>query len=132
MAIRVKLRSVVAWIDFVIGLFLLFGGGNAAVHGGFEHLGKDEIGGIVSMCLGLMLFFSASRITRGHKPRFRPFVYLLIAALFTTLTLCQWRAMEPPVSRQDILAWALVTIVSAVCILLQRALNGSPSMRSQT
>lgn len=134
MLIRAKLRTVVAWIDFVIGFFVLSFGTFLTVLGRDEIVGsvRDQIVGILLMFSGLMLFLSASRITRGHNPRFRPFVYLLIAAaLGVGAFLDQCAAKSPPVSRRDILGWALLMIVVIACILLQRALNGSRGVGAQ-
>ena len=121
MRIPVKFRGVVvAGVDFVIGFFCFFGGGNIRVHpGGSEGLDAYQIIGVLSMFLGLALFLSAFLIVGGHKPRFRPFVYLLLAAVSTGVLLYPGN----PVSRQDVLAWALVMTVLVVCILLQRALD---------
>ena len=127
MRVPVKFRSVVAGVDFVIGFVLLFGGNNLRVHRGRELLGEDEIIGALSMLLGLALFLSASWISRGLRPRFRPFVYLLMAAALSAGAL-QDTLRNQPMSRQDILTWVLLMIVVIVCILLQRYVRSDPNL----
>jgi hypothetical protein len=60
---------------------------------------------------------------RKGKAGFRPFVYLLLAVASTGFFVRQYAKRNPPVPRQDILAWIVVLAVVAACISLQRVLK---------
>jgi drug/metabolite transporter (DMT)-like permease len=120
---RTKLRTAVAAIDFVFGFFLLFGGGNLAYHEESAYPGANQAMGIAFMLLGTALFFSALRVVRKGKAGFRPFVYVVLAATSSGFFVYQYVKHNPPVSRQDTVAWIVILAVVAACVSLQRVLR---------
>ena len=120
---RAKLHAAVAVVDFILGFFLLFGGGNLAYHEESAYPGVNQAMGVALMLLGAALFFSALRVVRRGKMGFRPFVYVLLAATISGFFLYQYVGHNRPVSRQDTLAWFAILAVVAGCASLQRVLT---------
>lgn len=116
MLTSIDLHHFVAGIDFVIGFFLLFGGNNVRVREG------SEVAGLLLMALGLALFFSAYKITRGSKPRFRPVIYSSMVVALVALFVYEFVTTNIQARPLDLLGWAVVTIVLVLCIVTQRLL----------
>jgi hypothetical protein len=123
---RPQLARIVATIDFVLGFFLLFGGLNLAVHKTLVSSSINEITGIISMAIGLILFLSASRIVRGQMPRFRLFAYLAACGGIVVLLLYQYFGTQNTVSRKDAMISGLSVAVLIACGILQVALGQRP------